>query len=83
VLRRPHLWFQTVGPLRNDDVPGSATAPVHAKRYGTNATACGVVATNLHKHWDLAFDPFDIVACTECSRAVLDVRPALAEASAS
>lgn len=43
---------------------------VHAKRFGTNATACGRPATNMRKDWDLRFDAGDGSPCSWCAELV-------------
>jgi hypothetical protein len=82
-MGRPHAWFQVIGPRGRNGGYSPATALVHAKRFGTNASACGVLTTNLEKNWDLAFDPYDVAACDACCVMVRDAKtPPLVEVGA-
>lgn len=76
-MQRQGKWFATsiLGP---DELANKTWAPdadarvIHAKRVGTEITACGRATSNWHKHWS-PFDPNSTDnRCSDCSVAVIE-----------
>jgi hypothetical protein len=67
-------WFVTTSstdpPRANVGGADPGRAVIHAKTFGTLATACGMYADTWQKHWDVPFRANLPGACSECASQV-------------
>jgi hypothetical protein len=66
----PVVWFDAVALAHGSNWSSWTGSVVHAKRYGTIFTVCGLDASNFVKRWESPFRPFSVRACRTCSESV-------------